>query len=201
MIEDLERLGSPDYDEYLTHQASNTEIPQHVLDYYETRYYLELGQRLQRFGNVRPGMSVLCLAARLGAEVKAFINHGCFAVGLDLNPGEGNRYVVHGDFHRLQYANDSVDVVFTNSVDHVFNLGIFIGEILRVLKPDGLLIMDIVKGRDDGVEPDQYASLWWGGIDDLLAVFLAGRIEPFDLIHRSDFEWPWAGQHVILKRR
>ena len=52
-------------------------------------------------GQVR---TVLCLAARIGTEVKAFLDLGCFAIGIDLNPGTDNRYVVHGDFHDLQFA-------------------------------------------------------------------------------------------------
>ena len=51
-----------------------------------------------------------------------FIDHGAFAVGIDLNPGRDNRWVVIGDFHALQYADASVDVVYTNSFDHVFEL-------------------------------------------------------------------------------
>lgn len=199
----IQRHGSQDYGEYLKHQARSSDVQTDfaMLDYYEGRYQLELGDRLGRSGLICPGMSVLCLAARLGAEVKAFINCGCFAVGLDLNPGKGNKYVLHGDFHQIQFANDSVDVIFTNAVDHVFNLSIFISEILRVLKPDGLLIMELLKGRADGVLPAEYESLSWETLDDLLSIFLAGQIEPFDLIHRSDLQWPWPAEYIILKRR
>ena len=37
-------------------------------------------------------------------EVRAFLDHGAFAVGIDLNPGRDNRYVMVGDFHQLQFA-------------------------------------------------------------------------------------------------
>lgn len=196
--EGLTRFGPQDYGEYLKHQAAKLPFEYGALLYYEPRYRMELAERLRMFGAVHPGMSVLCLAARLGAEVRAFIDCGCFAVGLDLNPGEGNKYVVHGDFQQIQFANDSVDVVFTNAVDHVFNLDIFIGEICRVLKADGLLIMDLIRGKAEGVQPEEYESLFWDTIDDILAPFLAG---PFDLILRTDFQWPWPAQHIILKHR
>ena len=199
----FKRHGSTNYDEYLKHQAQSSALETNLgmLAYYEERYQLELGFRLQSSGVLRPGMSVLCLAARLGAEVKAFISCGCFAVGLDLNPGEGNKYVLHGDFHQIQFANDSVDVIFTNAVDHVFNLGIFISEVVRVLKPDGLLIMELLKGRTDGVVPMEYETLSWEMADDILTPFLAGQMEPFDLILKTDLQWPWPAQHLILRRR
>ena len=63
---------------------------------------------------IEAGLSVLCLGARLGGEVQAFIDIGCFAVGLDLNPGEKSMYVVHGDFHQLQYADSSINIVYIN---------------------------------------------------------------------------------------
>lgn len=42
------------------------------------------------------GTTVLCLGARLGGEVRAFKSHGATALGIDLNPGEGNMDVVAG---------------------------------------------------------------------------------------------------------
>ncbi len=198
MIDGVVRLGPQDYEAYLDHQICGLEAQMDLLPSYETRYQLELAERLQRFGAVRPGTSVLCLGARLGAEVRAFIDRGCFAVGLDLNPGEGNRHVLYGDFHQLHFASDSVDVIFTNALDHVFNLSIFINQICRVLKPNGLLIMDLVRGSGEGVKPSVYESLFWERTDDILAPFLAGE---FTLIARADFAWPWAGEHVVLSRR
>lgn len=192
----LERLGSQDYSEYLKRQVSKLALVKDWIINCEPRYRMELRERLQEFGAISPGMSVLCLGAQLGGEVKAFIDCGCFAVGLDLNPGEANRFVVHGDFHQIQFASNSVDVIFTNSIDHVFNLDIFIGEVCRVLKPGGLLIMDISRGRVAGHEPGDWESLWWQKVDDLLAPFLANR---FDLLYKHDFEWPWPGQHTVLR--
>ena len=190
----LERLGPRNYGKYLKHQASKLPLFKDGVAANELRCRTELAERLQ----VSAGMSVLCLGARLGGEVKAFIDRGCFAVGLDLNPGEGNQYVVHGDFHQVQFANDSVDVIFTNSVDHVFDLDKFIAEICRVLKPHGLLIMDIAKGREASHPPGPWESLWWQSADDILAPFLASQ---FTALYRRDFEWPWPGQHVTLRRK
>jgi len=196
--EGLVSLGPQDYGEYLAHQAHKIEIDAKAQTYYEPQYRATLRERLRALELVQPGASVLCLGARWGAEVQAFIDLEAFAVGLDLNPSEGNKYVVCGDFHKIQYANHSIAIVFTNAVDHVFNLGIFISEICRVLKPGGLLIMDLIKGTGEGGEPGDYESLFWERIDDILAPFLAG---PFELVHRHDFDRPWPGEHIVLARR
>lgn len=187
-----------DYGKYVKHQASKLPIVKDgFLRTYEPEYQRELRQRLRKFGIVRAGMTVLCLGARLGAEVRAFIDCGCFAIGLDVNPGEDNKHVVRGDFHDIQYAAHSVDVVFTNSLDHVFDLNKFIGETCRVLKPGGFLIMEIVRGTAEGWQPDLYDCLIWEKIDDILAPFI---IAGFDLIGKHNIGMPWRGQHVILKR-
>lgn len=200
--EGLIRRGPQDYDEYLKHQAQKLEVDTEAkaLTYYEPRYRADLRERVRALEFVRPGMSALCLGARLGGEVRAFIDLGCFAIGIDLNPGKDNEFVVCGDFHQIQFASDSVDIVFTNAIDHVFNLGAFISEICRILKPDGLLIMDVVKGSAQGVTPEDFESLFWEQTDNILAPFLAG---PFELVYRNDFgiPWPWPAEHVVLKRR
>ncbi|CAO0820302.1 hypothetical protein DFAR_1470047 [Desulfarculales bacterium] len=67
--------------------------------------------------------------------MKAFFDKDCFAGGIDLNSGYDNRYVLSGDFYHLQVANDSVDIVFSNSFDYAFDLNKLMGEVTRVLKP------------------------------------------------------------------
>src|SRR2546421_4076105 len=112
------------------------------LSRYDVNYREILRGRLEELRIIRPGMSVLCLAARIGTEVKSFLDLGCFAVGIDLNPGRENRYVLHGDFHDLQFAAGSIDVAFTNSLDHVFAVDRLIAEVARVLKPGGLFLLE-----------------------------------------------------------
>jgi hypothetical protein len=45
-----------------------------------------------------------------------------FSVGIDLNPGPRNGYVLHGDFHNIIFADASIDAVYTNALDHSFDL-------------------------------------------------------------------------------
>src|SRR5581483_2782763 len=109
--------------------------------------------------------------ARLGTEVKAFLDLGCFAVGVDLNPGSGNRYVLHGDFHDLPFPQESVDLVFTNSLDHAFSVDRMIAEMRRVLKPGGLLVLELSCGSSGGKSAGHYESFWWDCVDDVVALF------------------------------
>jgi len=183
------------YDQYVAHQAAK--LDHKDLTKYDVKYREVLRLRLERLEFLKPGASVLCLAARLGTEVKAFIDVGCFAIGIDLNPGKNNRYVVVGDFHDLQYASGSVDAIFTNSLDHTFDISKLLGEVTRVLKPDGRLIVEAMSGSDTGRGPGDYESFWWSSIDDLVAIFEKAG---FELTSRERFGYPWKGEQLCLRR-
>jgi len=185
----FERRVYPSYQDYLRRQGSKLE---HLdLSRYETDYQRLLGQRLAGVDGLNKGAAVLCLGARLGAEVRAFHDCGCFAVGLDLNPGRQNRHVLHGDFHEIQFPRESTDIIFSNSLDHVFAVDRFVAEIRRVLKPGGLLILETMKGRAEGTSPDAYASLWWKSVDDVVALFSK---HGFKALQRTAFAAPWPGE-------
>ena len=117
---------------------------------------------------------------------------------MDLNPGEQNRYVLHGDFHEIQFPRESVDAIFSNSLDHVFAVDRFIAEIRRVLKTGGLLLLETMKGQAEGVSPDPYASLWWKSVDDVVALF--GR-HGFKALQRTAFAKPWPGELLCFVKR
>lgn len=194
------------YDDYIEHQRSKLELikerskrSKHLIDLksYDVTYREVLRGRLEQLPFLQPGTSVLCLAARIGTEVKAFIDVGCFALGLDLNPGPSNAYVVVGDFHNLQFADASVDVVFTNSLDHVFNLEAVIAEVIRVLKPGGRFIAEITAGQREGYQPKDYECFIWDKIDDLVA-----QITALGLFVESQnaIKQPWQGRQVVFQK-
>jgi len=88
--------------------------------------------------------TIICLGARQGTEVEVLWDMGYKkAIGLDLNPGPENPYVKKGDFMALEYADNSVDMIYSNCVDHAFDLSKFFQEHARVLKPGGYAIYDI----------------------------------------------------------
>jgi len=188
------RLAS--YEDYLSLQRSKLEYLD--LSEHEQAFRRVLRERVGDLGFVRPGVTVLCLGARLGSEVAAFIDCGTFAVGVDLNPGTANPYVVTGDFHALQFADRSVDVVYSNSVDHAFDLKRLLAEVRRVLKPEGHLVLELDPGTHERAEPadDLWQTLAWNATDDLVN---AVRTEGFFVVGRRKYDYPRGGTQVVLR--
>lgn len=189
------------YSEYLAHQKSKFKIIEKKRkkrkgpSEYDIKFRSELRKRLEEQGIVQSGMDVLCLGARVGTEVKAFLDLNCFAVGIDVSPGEENKYVVYGDFQDIQFPDHCVDIVFSNSLDHAFDIDKVIGEIKRVLKPDGFLILEIFDGWKSRGTGGYYEAFAWMEVDDVLDFFLKSG---FELSGRVDFSYPWQGQHVTM---
>jgi len=183
------------YEQYVRHQQSK--FPHLDLADYDVQYRRQLKERLQKLPFVRRGAAVLCLGARQGTEVKAFHDLGCFAVGIDLNPGAENQWVLHGDFHQLAFPGESTDIVFTNSFDHVFDAEKMIGEIRRVLKPGAALIIEAIRGEAEASAPDHYASFWWGRVEDLVALLSQ---HGFQLGQRVSFQQPWPGEQICFSK-
>ncbi|MFB0565320.1 MAG: class I SAM-dependent methyltransferase [Candidatus Aminicenantaceae bacterium] len=182
-------------EDYIKHQKSKQ--GRIDLSDYDLRYREVLRKRLENLDLLKQGMNALCLGARIGTEVKSFLDLGCFAIGIDLSPGENNRYVVYGDFHETQFSSNSIDIVFTNSLDHVLDIKNLINEIKRLLKPNGLLIIEAVIGSDEGRFPSFYESFWWSRVDDLVSLFENSQ---FILIKRSSFDYPWDGEQLCFKK-
>jgi SAM-dependent methyltransferase len=187
----------PDYQTYLDHQRTKFDaMRSRTLHKHDERFFSGLSARIKSLPFSVAGLRVLCLAARQGTEVRAFIDGGAFAIGVDLNPGRVNNYVVTGDFHALQYAPASVDVVYSNSIDHSFNLSLLLAEVKRVLAPRGTLILEVGTGIDDGHGPGMYESFAWSDPKSLLAEILE---EGFTLAAKSRFEIPWPGEQFVLR--
>jgi SAM-dependent methyltransferase len=191
----LQKRRYDSYDDYLEHQKAKLET--HEFGRYDEEFRAALRARLALLDLEWQGRSVLCLGARIGSEVKAFLDLGAFAIGLDLNPGGENRYVVQGDFHDLQFAPNSVDVVYTNSLDHAFDIDRLAREVLKVLKPDGVFLVEAVQGRDQGIHPGFFESFFWKNIDQLVRVF---ETAGFTVSCRKAISHPWPGEQICLSR-
>lgn len=143
---------------------------------------------------IGPHQNVVCLGARVGGEVGAFIDAGHYAVGVDINPGEANRQVLYGDFHNLVFANESVDIVYTNSLDHALHMDELIKEVHRVLKPGGIFLTENKGGiKEPGFKPaksDAYDCTEWKSLKHLIA-YIQNR--GFRSVHRYRFKGftPW----------
>lgn len=185
------------YNEYAKHQKSKLPTVTEWVRDYEKAFVPILYRRLRAIKNIYRGDSVLCLGARLGGEVRAFIELGCFAVGIDLNPGEDNLYVLQGDFHNLQFADNSIDIVFSNSLDHILMLDKFIEEIHRVLKVGGKCIIEPVDGLQDGFVAGPYECIVWETIDCLVKQFTDNN---FSIVSRTKITYPHYGECIVLRK-
>ena len=182
------------YKAYLKHQKAK--LATHDFKKYDIEFRTALRERLLALDIDWRGLRVLCLAARIGTEVKAFLDLGCRAIGIDLNPGKQNQYVVQGDFHDLQFQPNSMDVVYTNSLDHAFDIDRIATEVLKVLEPEGLLIVEAVRGRDQGVHPGFFESFFWNNIDELISMF---ETAGFKLTLRTPMTYPWPGEALCFR--
>ncbi len=181
------------YQTYVNNQFSK--LPGHIktITQHDEAYHQTLTKRISESDVVKPKMNVLCLGARLGGEVQAFLDKGCFAIGIDLNPGQSNKYVVTGDFHRLQYADDSVDVVFTNSLDHVFDIERLLDEVNRVLKFGGFFIVETaLEGR-----VDNWTSLRWESSTYLIEFLESHGLK---IINHNTFKSMWFNEQFCLQK-
>ena len=195
----LKILHDGDYAKYLDHQKEKLDVylkhtgKKMALDMLVQRHYKALTGRLQTY-NLK-GKSVLCLGARLGQEVRAFRRCGAFAVGIDLNPGPQNPYVHHGDFHNIQFASKSVDMIYTNSLDHTFDFNKLIKEIKRVIKDDGILMLEIQVGDNSNVPAEQYEAHWWDSVDDVIDMFVEAG---FNTIQRDIISIPFKSISISM---
>lgn len=157
------------YNDYVKHQSSKMKnVFVRVGKKYNTIYRQSLADRVGRIvrktNRLEKGMSVLCLGARDGTEVRAFQDAGFFAVGLDLYPLSQD-YVLKGDFQKLVYPDNSVDIVFMNCLDHVYDLDSLLKDIIRILKPSGFFLVDF--SSIESVNNDRWASCRWNNLEDI----------------------------------
>jgi SAM-dependent methyltransferase len=193
--EGIQSRTYPSYDDYVRHQQSK---PGEIrLTDHDDQLCEALAVRLTQ-DRVPAGSSALCLGARFGGEVRGFWSVGCFAVGIDLRTGPDSRHVLYGDFQDLQFPNACVDFVYTNSLDHAYDITKVLAEIARVLKASGELIVDAVRGNKEGHPPGMWECFYWSTTDDLIEVL---RVNGFELVDRVAFAEPWNGDHLRLRQQ
>lgn len=187
------------YEEYLKHQSAKlkkmlskknkkTKIVWPECFHKRVRYFIV---HLKPFRRYLIKGKVLCLGARTGAEVKAFRRLGFKdSVGIDLNPGKKNKYVIKGDFHYIPFEDNSFPNVFTNVLDHIFDIRRLSKEINRVLVNNGKFLMEIAHFLDFGdskmkyIESSRfYESFFFDNFKDILEGF-----KEFRFIHNVEID-------------
>jgi SAM-dependent methyltransferase len=172
------------YGEYVAHQASKLDKIVDRLRETEDQDYADFKRRFEGCGPLREARSVLCLGARLGTEVRALHALGHFAIGIDLNPGESNPFVLPGDFHAIVFPDGSLDAIYTNALDHVFDLEKVIGEVRRLLRPAGVLVVDLVQGFEEGNVPGEFEATIWRDSDSMINTIRT--LGNFELVETRD---------------
>lgn len=157
------------YDDYVEHQRSKLGRIEERLRERQDEALAEFEARFRGCPALAGARSVLCLGARLGTEVEALHRLGYFAVGVDLEPGAGNRHVLTGDFHALVFPSGSVDAVYCNALDHVFDFDRMVGEAARVLRPGGVFLAEFEVGYGEGHVPGDFEAMHWSDSDAVVA--------------------------------
>ena len=189
------------YEEYIAHQkskfvemlairggSSNREVMEYRLKFF--RRFANLPQELPRDG------TILCLGARQGTEVEVLRDLGYpNAYGIDLHPGPDNPWVRPGDFMNLEEADNSVDMVYSNAVDHAFNLDRFMAEQARIIKPGGHALYDLVHVSDQRASAGfgAFEAVEWDDDNDMILLLL----QYFKTIIRIETEENW--KFVLLR--
>lgn len=201
-IEDIfHRREYSTYDEYLLKQGEKIDQGLGTAQRFSSGMVGAIHKRVNMLKDVLPESgNILCLGARCGGEVEGFIRAGYFAVGIDINPGPENRYVLYGDFHKLQFPGQSVDVVYTNSLDHVYDMEKLLNEVRRVLKYDGVFYTENKGGVAEPVwknaKSDSYDCMEWTELTKLCQYI---EQHGFTMIH--EFKTKGFTPHVRIFRK
>ena len=119
-----------DYSEYLTHQTQKYleildqgGLPVRAIVYYRLKFF----DRFRRVTRLIPrGAKIVCAGARDGTEVEVWRDLGFYrAIGIDVNPGPDNFFVRQGDFNHMPFDDASVDLIYSNCLDHSFDFKLF----------------------------------------------------------------------------
>lgn len=128
------------------------------------------------FTEAKPLMNkgnLLCLGARTGDEVDIAKLMGFKpCIGIDLYPI--GKEVIKADWHNMPFDNDVFDNVYTNSIDHCYDVKILAEEIKRVMRPGGKFYFQLERKKEVGAleDPTEFIQnhdndflFWDKGID------------------------------------
>jgi len=87
--------------------------------------------------------SILCVGCRNIQEIEYFRSKGAYRViGIDLFSENPDIYIM--DMHELKFQDNLFDIVYSShSLEHAYNPGLVTKEITRVLKPNGIIAIEV----------------------------------------------------------
>lgn len=97
-----------------------------------------------------------------------------------------------GDFMKLAEQDNSLDLLYTNCVDHSFDLEAMMKEHARVLKPEGFLLYDMGTNMEEGAG-GPFEAVSWDRTENLV-IQLLKKFEKLIRAERDDNfggAWLW----------
>ncbi len=162
------------YSDYINHQKTKTSNPNKIKkwlgDEWDIKYngFLEIFKRNKKY--IINKKKAICLGSRTGQEVKALIDLGINAYGLDLVAFPP--FTQEGDIHNIESSSNSVDLIFTNIFDHSLYPEKFCSEMERICQKEGNIIIHIQKGIDG----DPYSENMVSDPDTIIKLFKFSKI-------------------------
>jgi len=110
---------------------------------------------------VEENKNCLCIGSRYGQEVEALRNMNCSAIGIDLV--EFPPYTIVMDMHDLKYDDKSFDVLYSNALDHSWDINKSVSEMFRVAR-EKVIITILLNNRGN------YEVTVFDSLDDIIDI-------------------------------
>ena len=156
-----------DYEKYLVNQKEKTSGVLLFAEKLNKKIGKKFYRRNEHLKKIKESGKVLCVGARTGAEVEAFIELGYDAIGIDLL--ECKPYVIVMDMMNMKF-DCKFDIIYTNSIDHCYDIVKFAEQIKNNINSNGILIIDINHGVRAG-KIGKYESVSIGKNEDIVDIF------------------------------
>tara|TARA_B100001250_G_C19755492_1_gene769901 strand:- start:515 stop:1141 length:627 start_codon:yes stop_codon:yes gene_type:complete len=184
------------YNDYILHQKKKTTDPNRVEKWLNEQWdekcdgFAEIFFRNKKY--FKECTNAICLGSRTGQEVKALLDMGIDAIGIDLV--EFPPYTKIGDIHDLQFKPSTFDFVFTNIMDHALYLDKFCSEIERICKNNGIIMIHITLGDDI----DEFSEIIVYNPSSIINKFNNVNILSNKKIHNKHDAMDW---EIIMKKK
>lgn len=146
------------YDEYVMFQLKKTSNKQKQALWFGAEWQEKIDIFTKLFQSnisiIQNKHNGICLGSRTGQEVVALKNIGVSdCIGIDLH--EFKPYTIKGDIHKIDFADETFDIAFSNIFDHSLYPEKFASETYRVLQKGGIFILHVQLGIDQ----DEYTEV------------------------------------------